>query len=122
MITTTREVFINVGQRFNTGLIKLLLEFNNEDLTIAEALLQTKNSFRSTQKFFIYAFGDPAMKLAVPEPNVTLTKVNGKSMQQPLDTIKALSKISIEGVVVNNQNQVLNGFNGPYLPLCLISL
>ena len=112
MVTTTREVFISVGQRFNQELIRILLEFNNEDLTIAESLMKTKNQFSNTQKFFIYHFGDPAMKLAVPKPNVRITKMNGKDISQPLDTLKALSKVSFEGVIVNDSNTILNNFNG----------
>ena len=112
MVTTTREVFISVGQNFNLQLIRILLEFNNEDLTIAESLMKTKNEFFNTQKFFIYHFGDPAMKLSVPKPNVLITKMNGKDLSQPIDTLKALSKVSFEGVVVDNTNAVLNDFNG----------
>lgn len=112
MITTTREVFISVGQRFNESLIRLLLEFNNEDLTIAESLMLAKNNFFNAQKFFIYSFGDPAMKLAVPEPNVQITKMNGKDITQSLDTLKALSKVSFEGIVLDNENNILNNFNG----------
>ena len=112
MITTTREVYISVGQRFNQQLIRVLLEFNNEDLTIAASLMKAKNEFSSTQKFFIYHFGDPAMKLAVPQPNIRITKMNGKDISQPLDTLKALSKVLFEGVVVDNSNLVLTDFNG----------
>lgn len=112
MITTTREVFISVGQRFNESLIRLLLEFNNEDFTIAESLMLAKNQFSNTQKFFIYSFGDPAMKLAVPEPNVQITKMNGVAITQSLDTLKALSKVSFEGAVLDNNNNILDEFNG----------
>jgi hypothetical protein len=112
MITTTREVFISVGQRFNEELIRILLAFNNEDLTIAEALMTAKNNFSSTQKFFIYSFGDPAMKLAVPKPNIRITKMNDIDITQSLDTIKALSKVRFEGIVTDNSNAILTNFNG----------
>ena len=112
MITTTREVFINTGQRFNEQLIRVLLAFNNEDFSIAEALVNVKNQFSSTQKFFIFSFGDPAMKLAFPEPNVRITKMNDVDVTQSLDTIKALSKIKFEGVVTDGSNAVLTDFNG----------
>ena len=112
MITTTREVFISTGQQFNERLIRLLLEFNDEDLTIAESLKEAKNNFSSTQKFFIYYFGDPAMKLAVPEPSVRITKMNDKDITQSLDTIKALSRIKFEGEITDNANNILSDFNG----------
>ncbi len=112
MITTTREVFISTGQSFNQQLIRVLLEFNGEDLSIAESLVKAKNNSSTIQKFFIYNFGDPAMKLAIPEANVRITKMNGKDISQPLDTLKALSKISFEGEIVDSANNLINDFNG----------
>jgi len=112
LITTTREVFISTGQNFNERLMKILLEFNTEDLTIAESLMAAKNGFTSFQKFFIYYIGDPAMKLAIPKPNVRITKLNGVGITQSIDTLKALSKVRFEGVVTDNLNQIISGFNG----------
>jgi hypothetical protein len=112
LITTTREVFISTGQNFNERLVKILLEFNNEDLSISESLMAAKNGFTSFQKFFIYYLGDPAMKLAIPKPNVRITKLNGIPITQSIDTLKALSKVRFEGVVTDNLDQVLSGFNG----------
>ncbi len=112
MITTTREVFISTGQGFNKDLMAVLLEFNDEDLTISESLVKTKNQFSNFQKFFIYYFGDPVKKLAVPQPNVRITKMNGVDITQSLDTLKALSRVSFEGVVTDNLNTVLTDFNG----------
>jgi spore coat protein U-like protein len=112
MVTTTREVYISVGQQFNEQLIRVLLEFNDEDLSIAESLMKTKNQFSSTQKFFIYHFGDPAMKLAVPEPNVIITKMNGKELSQQNDTLKALSKVTFEGIIADRANNILEDFKG----------
>ena len=113
MVTTTREVFIGTGQKFNEQFIRVLLEFDDEDLTIAESLKETKNQFStSEQKFFIYYFGDPAMKLSIPKPNVIITKMNGKGVSQALDTLKALSKVSFEGIVADKDNTILKDFNG----------
>lgn len=112
LISTTREIFISTGQNFNERLLKILLEFNNEDLTIAESLMAAKNGFSSFQKFFIYYLGDPAMKLAIPKPNVQITKMNGIDITQSLDTLKALSKVSFEGIVTNNVHQIVTDFNG----------
>ena len=112
MITTTRDVYIRVGQSFNKRLMATLLEFNNEDLTIAESLVKTKNNYSETQKFFIYYFGDPVKKLAIPKPNIRITKMNGVDITQSLDTLKALSKVSFEGVVTDNLNNILTDFNG----------
>jgi len=113
MITTTREVFISTGQTFNEQLMKTLLDDDNSNLSIAQALAKAKNNFTdSEQKFFIYNFGDPAAKLAIPEANVRITKMNGKSISQQIDTLKALSKVSFEGIVTDNNDNILPNFNG----------
>ncbi|MCF6296952.1 MAG: type IX secretion system sortase PorU [Flavobacteriaceae bacterium] len=112
MISTTRDIFISVGQAFNKNLMKKLLGFQDEGYTIAEALMHTKNDFSSVQRFFIYTFGDPAMKLAQPKPNILITKINDKNISQSLDTLKALSHIKLEGIVTDNSNNILNNYNG----------
>lgn len=112
LISTTREVFINVGSAINDNLMKILLGFNNEEYTIAESLMHSKNNFTTTQRYFIYSLGDPAMKLAIPKPKISLSKMNGKDFTQPLDTIKALSKTIFEGLVTDNSGNLLSNFNG----------
>ncbi len=112
LVSTTREIFISVGEAINERLIKLLLEFNNENYSIAESLIQIKNQFSTTQRYFIYYLGDPAMHLNVPKPNVKLTKMNDVAVTQSLDTIKALSYVKFEGEVTDLSGTIINNFNG----------
>ena len=112
MITTTREIFISLGQFFNKKLSQILFEFNNENYTISEALMHTKNEFSSIQRFFVYNFGDPAMNLAQAKPNIKITKMNGVDITQSQDTLKALKHITFEGIVTDESNNLLNDFNG----------
>ncbi|UMB61813.1 type IX secretion system sortase PorU [Lutibacter sp. A80] len=112
LISTTREIYISVGQAFNERLIEPLLKFNDENLSIAETLMTIKNQFSTTQRFFIYSFGDPAMHLSIPEPSIKLSKMNDKDIEESLDTIKALSYIQFEGNVVDVNDNLLNDFNG----------
>ncbi|WP_245813488.1 type IX secretion system sortase PorU [Lutibacter agarilyticus] len=114
LISTTRAIFISVGQAFNERLIKPLLNFNNENYTIAETLMNVKNQFSTSQRFFIFLFGDPAMVLHVPKPAVKITKMNGIDVNQSLDTIKALSYVEFEGEVTNEAGNLLSDFNGEF--------
>jgi len=114
LISTTREIYISVGQSFNERFIKPLLNFNNENYTIAESLMQVKNQFSTSQRFFVFAFGDPAMPLHVPKPNVRIAKMNDIDVSQSLDTIKALSYIKFEGEVTNESGSLLGDFNGEF--------
>lgn len=112
LISTTREIYISVGQALNKSLIKPLLNFNNENYTIAETLMKVKNQFSTTQRYFIFSLGDPAMKLSIPSPNIKITKMNDVNVTQSLDTIKALSYVKFEGEVTNSNDVILNNFNG----------
>lgn len=112
MITTAREIYISVGQTFNKTLMEFLLEYNGEENTISEALIKTKNRYTTNQRYFVFFFGDPAMHLAKPEPNIRITKMNGVDISQRKDTLKALKKITFEGVITDNSNNIINDFNG----------
>jgi len=115
MITTTREIFISVGQRFNEILFKKLLGYNGEDFTIAEALMEMKNDDdapNTSQRLFVFYLGDPAMKLAQAAPNIRLTKINGADINQATDSLKALSNITLEGVITDQDGVPLPTFNG----------
>jgi len=112
LISTTREVFISVGQVLNEKIIKPLLNFNNENYSIAESLMSVKNQFSTSQRYFVYSIGDPAMKLSLPSPSIKITKINDVNITRSLDTIKALSYIKFEGEVTNSNGVLLNDFNG----------
>lgn len=112
MITTSRNIYISNGAMFNNKLSKYVLEFENKNLSIAQNLMVTKNLSRTQQKYFVFYFGDPAMKLAIPNPNIRLTKINHKAISETLDTLKALSKISMEGIITDNSGNIIPSFNG----------
>jgi len=114
MITTAREVYISFGGTFNLDLMEDLLEYNsNDNYSIAQSLIKSKNkNSGQTQRLFIQFFGDPAMKLARPKPNVLITKMNNIDVSQQLDTIKALSHVYFEGIVTDQNSALLPNFNG----------
>lgn len=114
LISTTREVFVNYGRSFHNNLIQKVLDFDGNDYTVAEALMQTKREAASPagQHFFIYALGDPAMKLGIAKPSVRVTKINEQDVTVYRDTLKALNKMKIEGVVTDAQGNVLTNYNG----------
>ena len=112
MISTTREIYISTGELFNKRLTRFIFNFNDTNNSIAGDLTATKNITNSIQKFFIYYFGDPAMRLAIPKPNIVLTKVNDIDISQPIDTLKALSKIKLSGIITDTNNNLLTNYNG----------
>lgn len=111
-ISTAREIGIWYGYEFNKKLIPNLVSLNNTHKSISEILKETKNTTFDQQRLFVYSFGDPSLKLAIPKPDVKITKMNNIPVTQSLDTIKALSRVKFEGIVTKADGTVDPTFNG----------
>lgn len=116
LITTTRQIFVTVGRSFNEILDDYLFAYGSNDYqSIGEVLRLTKtdNSIAGiTQKRLVFLIGDPAMKLAFPQPDIRLTKVNDVDVTQQIDTLKALSYTKLSGEVTDVNGNVLTNYNG----------
>lgn len=122
LITTTRQIFVTVGVTFNTRLDEYLFSFSDNDIysdyeypSIAEALRLTKidpSVANVNQKNLVFYIGDPALKLAFPEPNVRLTKINDIPITQQTDVLSALSYAKLSGEVTDVAGNVLTNYNG----------
>ncbi len=122
LITTTRQIFVNVGRNFNETLSEYLFSYSDNDdysdyeyPTMAEALRLTKTDplvSSAGQKRLVFFIGDPAMKLAFPEPNIRLTKINDVPVNQSTEVLQALSRVKFSGEVVDLQGNLLDGYNG----------
>lgn len=120
MITTTRLVYGGISNNigFSINFLEAALnKYNDEMPTLGDAMRLTKvNSSLGTnynnRKFAL--LGDPALKMAYPKYEVVTTKINGKEFSPASDTLKALSKIKIEGEIqYQGQSSDLNGFIYP---------
>lgn len=113
LITTTRQISVDVGVSFNEVLSDYLFAFGSNDYpSMAEALRLTKNDIGNLSRRLVFFIGDPAMKLAFPKPNIRLTKVNGIDITQPIDTLKALSYTKLSGEVTDANGNLLSNYNG----------
>jgi len=116
LMTTTRQIFVTVGEDFNEALDDHLFAYDSNDyLPIGEVLRLTKtdnNIAGNIQKRLVFLIGDPAMKLAFPQPDIRLTKVNDVDITQPVDTLKALSHTKLSGEVTDVNGNVLSNYNG----------
>ncbi|WP_426429445.1 type IX secretion system sortase PorU [Winogradskyella sp. HB-48] len=116
LMTTTRQIFVTVGESFNETLDNYLFAYgSNNYLPIGEVLRLTKtdnNIAGITQKRLVFLIGDPAMKLAFPQPDIRLTKVNDVEITQPVDTLKALSYTKLSGEVTDFNGNLLSNYNG----------
>ncbi len=112
LVTTTRLITVFVGGQINIFLSSFLFGYNsNEPITISNALRQAKNTYSSTA-YMVFYIGDPALKLALPEPNIRLTKINDEPIENSNIVLKALSLVKLSGEVTDGNNNLLNDFNG----------
>ena len=120
LISTTRRIFAQNGISYNDFILNYLFRFgdagidNNYD-TVAEALRKAKTDpgfTGATQKRVVFYLGDPALRLSIPQPQVRLTHVNDIPVESTLDTLKALSRAKLRGVVTDETGTVIPNFNG----------
>ncbi|MEY8847396.1 type IX secretion system sortase PorU [Psychroserpens sp. XS_ASV72] len=116
LITTTRQIFVSLGEAFNVIIEPYLFSFgSNEYVSIAEALRLSKNDpgiSSNPQKPLVWFIGDPAMKLAFAKPSILLTKINDEPIGANNDVLKALDKVKFSGEVVNESGNLISDFNG----------
>lgn len=114
LVTTTRVVYSNRNKTMNENFMAQLNNaYTNKNTTLGDILRNAKNNTNTgdgNRKFTL--LGDPALRLAIPTYDVVVTKINSIPISSPHDTIKALSKITIDGEVRDNSNALMTDFNG----------
>lgn len=114
LITTTRPVFSNTNYALNVAFYNAVFEPVNGQLPrLGDIMRQTKNnSLNGTINRNFSLLGDPSMQLAYPREKVVLTKINGKSLAEGADTLRALSNVTIEGELQQADGSRIEDFNG----------
>ena len=116
LITTTRQIFVGTGTDYNNVLEDYLFAYgSNEYPSMAEALRRAKLDpilASDSQNRLVHFIGDPAMKLAIPRPNIQLTHINDTPIDQSTDVLQALGRVKLSGEVTDVNGNVLNNYNG----------
>jgi flagellar hook assembly protein FlgD len=115
MVTTTRALFISAANTFNDRFTARLYAFGqpaSEYPSMAEALRLTKVSVGASDYNVISFVGDPALKLAIPKPNIVLTEINDVPVAQSTVVLQALSFVRLGGRVTDEQGNILTTYNG----------
>lgn len=112
LISTTRSVRMSTGIDINDRLAEILFPENGEAPTVGETVRLMKNSFTSSERRVVFFFGDPAMKIASPKPDIRLTHINDVAITGDTDPLKALSKVKLSGEVINASGNIISDYNG----------
>lgn len=118
MLTTTRLVYITINTLLVQNLYTILFkEEGGSPLSLGEILRRTKNATLGNNNMRNFSLlGDPALKLGKPKPSVVTDAINGETVITEMDTLKALSKITVKGHVENLSGDILMGYNGIVYP------
>jgi len=118
LFTTTRATYAGANFDLNRNFYRYALKRENgEHLRMGEVMRLAKNASGSVEnksKFML--LGDPAIKIAFPEEHVVTTKINNISIEDPIDTIQALSKVTIRGEIQDYYGNKLTDVNGILYP------
>jgi len=122
LFTTTRLVYAGPNEVLNKNFNRYVLQKSSgEAATLGEIFMRTKNATISeltsynTRNFTL--LGDPAVKLKVPEHTIITDSVNSVEVTGSIDTLKALSIITVKGHVQDYLGNNLTGFNGVIFPI-----
>lgn len=122
LLTTTRLVYANYNQTLNENFFEFVFQrdsLSKKYLRIGDICRLTKNASATTQAVNHRNFtllGDPAIRLNYPENKVITLTLNGTSISSVTDTVSALSKITVTGMVADGAGNKLNSFNGIVYP------
>ncbi|MBQ0117363.1 MAG: type IX secretion system sortase PorU [Flavobacterium sp.] len=113
MLTTTREIGIYNGKIINQELSNRLFPSQGvAQVSIGEALRLTKNTQSSLDRNVVFCIGDPALFLAIPKPKVVLTAIDDVPVADFTGSLQALSYVKLKGEVLDENNQLMTGYNG----------
>lgn len=113
LFTTTRVVFSGNNANLNKALIdNLFQEGANSRYTLGEAMMYTKRQLNDSNKLNFILIGDPALKFAYPEYKAQVTAVNGEAVSDEPFEFKALSRITVEGEILNPSGSFAADFTG----------
>lgn len=111
LVTTARPVNAATNFLLNEAFYDAFFQKeNNQYLPLGEIFRRTKNNSMSgvsNRNFSL--IGDPSLRLAMPQLEIKVTEV---STTAGSSTLKALSAVTVKGIVADNTGDTLSGFNG----------
>lgn len=112
--SAARVVYSHANEAINLELYSHLLSSSLEymsESSVGEAFYLTKLKMYATNDEKFHLFCDPAIRLNVPKTPASIIKVNGENLTTAVQ-LKALSQVSINGVVDSYDGSINSSFNG----------
>ncbi|HNR20292.1 MAG TPA: type IX secretion system sortase PorU [Bacteroidia bacterium] len=119
LFSTTRLVYASFNEDLNNSIIRVMFtKVNGEYPLLGDIYRLSKiepiNLNQNTRNFSL--LGDPALKMAYPKYKIEPTEINGVPIIAYADTIGALQKVTMKGIITDGNGQKLTSFNGYIYP------
>lgn len=114
LFTTARATFGGSNLSLNRGFYKYAFEkHDGQHYAMGDLIRLAKlESTSSTNDKKFVLIGDPALKFAYPTYNILTTSINQSETSAGIDTLRALSKVTINGIIADEQGNLVSDFNG----------
>jgi len=119
LFSTTRLVYSGANFVLNSKFFKYIFEKDQqgENLRLGDVMRLAKaasNTGINQLNFSLLA--DPALRLANPNNQVKTTSINGKDVENEVDTLRTLTVVKVKGFVADNKGAKLSAFSGEIIP------
>lgn len=118
LMTTTRSVFFGVNTSVGLAFFNQAFDRDANGLPrrFGDIAKLTKNAaLSSDNKRSFTLIGDPALRLALPHWNAVTDSINGMHISY-VDTLQALSKVTVKGHITDLTGALASQFNGTIVP------
>ncbi len=118
LLSTTRATFASSNLALNMAIYRnnIFMKVNGNYPCLGDVIMNSKVLGGNNDSKFIL-IGDPALKIAYPQYTAETIKINSRVTQEDIsDTLQALSKVSVEGIVTDQFGNQLTDFNGLVFP------
>jgi len=119
LFSTTRIVYSDRNHYLNTKFYHVVFQrdVNGNYYRLGDIIRMTKDSAGTDRnKLNFILLGDPALTLAIPKLSVVTDSLNGKSVYELVDTLKAFSHIRMSGHIEDENHQMIPDYNGIVYP------
>lgn len=119
LLSTTRLVYSGPNHALNEQFYNFVFKKDADDqyLRLGDIIRLTKNNAGTGINRRSFALlGDPAVVLNFPKYRISATAVNGIPVSAQADTLKALGKVTISGIIEDDEGNVFTSYNGTLYP------
>lgn len=118
LFTTTRVAFSNTNFNLNKSFCKFAYKkYDGEYKRLGDLIRLAKidnGSITNIRNFVL--LGDPALRLSFPQNVVVTSEINGQDANISIDTLRALSEVTVSGFIQDTSGQKMTSFNGIIYP------